>query len=167
MKHLYLVLSLIFYILFTSQLNAQIINFDWQNQTNIHYSDLEFKNNYIYAAGYFTASSVTLGTNTYTNAGGSDIIICKMDTLGNVIWSQHIGGSNDETLINICLDNNDNVLAVGSMQGTLTAGSFTLTSNGGKDMLMIKCSDTGNIMPPKTTWFEPKLRSGLVVHLLS
>ncbi|MBC8457809.1 MAG: DUF1015 family protein, partial [Deltaproteobacteria bacterium] len=25
---------------------------------------------------------------------------------------------------------------------------------------------TGNIMPPKTTWFEPKLRSGLVVHLL-
>jgi len=28
-------------------------------------------------------------------------------------------------------------------------------------------ADTGNIMPPKTTWFEPKLRSGLVVHLLS
>lgn len=27
-------------------------------------------------------------------------------------------------------------------------------------------ADTGNIMPPKTTWFEPKLRSGLVVHSL-
>ncbi len=27
-------------------------------------------------------------------------------------------------------------------------------------------SDTGNIMPPKTTWFEPKLRSGLVIHKL-
>lgn len=27
-------------------------------------------------------------------------------------------------------------------------------------------ADTGNIMPPKTTWFEPKLRSGLVVHTL-
>ena len=25
---------------------------------------------------------------------------------------------------------------------------------------------TGNIMPPKTTWFEPKLRSGLVIHKL-
>jgi uncharacterized protein (DUF1015 family) len=25
-------------------------------------------------------------------------------------------------------------------------------------------ADTGNIMPPKTTWFEPKLRSGLVIH---
>ncbi|MBP9070001.1 MAG: DUF1015 domain-containing protein [Bacteroidia bacterium] len=28
-------------------------------------------------------------------------------------------------------------------------------------------ADTGNIMPPKTTWFEPKLRSGLVIHKLS
>ena len=27
-------------------------------------------------------------------------------------------------------------------------------------------ADTGNIMPPKTTWFEPKLRSGLTIHLL-
>lgn len=27
-------------------------------------------------------------------------------------------------------------------------------------------ADSGNIMPPKTTWFEPKLRSGLAIHLL-
>ncbi len=31
---------------------------------------------------------------------------------------------------------------------------------------LINIADSGNIMPPKTTWFEPKLRSGLVVHLL-
>lgn len=31
---------------------------------------------------------------------------------------------------------------------------------------LIDIADTGNIMPPKTTWFEPKLRSGLVVHTL-
>ena len=29
---------------------------------------------------------------------------------------------------------------------------------------LIDIADTGNIMPPKTTWFEPKLRSGLVIH---
>ena len=27
-------------------------------------------------------------------------------------------------------------------------------------------ADSGNIMPPKATWFEPKLRSGLVIHSL-
>ena len=31
---------------------------------------------------------------------------------------------------------------------------------------LMTIADTGNIMPPKTTWFEPKLRSGLVIHLL-
>ncbi len=31
---------------------------------------------------------------------------------------------------------------------------------------LINIADSGNIMPPKTTWFEPKLRSGLVVHTL-
>ncbi len=33
------------------------------------------------------------------------------------------------------------------------------------DQLM-NIADTSNIMPPKTTWFEPKLRSGLVIHKL-
>ena len=32
---------------------------------------------------------------------------------------------------------------------------------------LINIADTGHIMPPKTTWFEPKLRSGLVIHELS
>jgi len=31
---------------------------------------------------------------------------------------------------------------------------------------LIHIADTGNIMPPKTTWFEPKLRSGLILHSL-
>ena len=31
---------------------------------------------------------------------------------------------------------------------------------------LINIADTGNIMPPKTTWFEPKLRSGLAIHTL-
>ncbi len=31
---------------------------------------------------------------------------------------------------------------------------------------LMNIADTGNIMPPKTTWFEPKLRSGLVIHKL-
>jgi uncharacterized protein (DUF1015 family) len=31
---------------------------------------------------------------------------------------------------------------------------------------LMDIADTGNIMPPKTTWFEPKLRSGLAIHSL-
>jgi uncharacterized protein (DUF1015 family) len=31
---------------------------------------------------------------------------------------------------------------------------------------LIAISDAGAIMPPKSTWFEPKLRDGLLVHLI-
>jgi uncharacterized protein (DUF1015 family) len=31
---------------------------------------------------------------------------------------------------------------------------------------LIDIADTGQIMPPKTTWFEPKLRSGMIIHSL-
>ncbi len=30
---------------------------------------------------------------------------------------------------------------------------------------LMAIADAGQIMPPKSTWFEPKLRSGLVLHL--
>ena len=33
-----------------------------------------------------------------------------------------------------------------------------------RDLLAI--ADSGGIMPPKSTWFEPKLRDGLLVHLI-
>jgi uncharacterized protein (DUF1015 family) len=32
---------------------------------------------------------------------------------------------------------------------------------------LMELADADRIMPPKSTWFEPKLRSGLFVHLLS
>jgi uncharacterized protein (DUF1015 family) len=32
---------------------------------------------------------------------------------------------------------------------------------------LMKVADSGEVMPPKSTWFEPKLRSGLFVHKLS
>ena len=31
---------------------------------------------------------------------------------------------------------------------------------------IMKVADTNQVMPPKSTWFEPKLRSGLFVHKL-
>ena len=31
---------------------------------------------------------------------------------------------------------------------------------------LFNIADSGNVMPPKTTWFEPKLRDGLLTHLI-
>lgn len=45
------------------------------------------------------------------------------------------------------------------------AAAFALYPVSMKQLITI--ADTGNIMPPKTTWFEPKLRSGITIHSLS
>jgi uncharacterized protein (DUF1015 family) len=44
------------------------------------------------------------------------------------------------------------------------AVAFALHPTSIEELMAI--ADSGNVMPPKSTWFEPKLRSGLVVHLL-
>jgi uncharacterized protein (DUF1015 family) len=42
--------------------------------------------------------------------------------------------------------------------------AFSLHPVSVDDLMAI--SDAGGIMPPKSTWFEPKLRDGLLVHLI-
>ena len=51
--------------------------------------------------------------------------------------------------------------AVDSGRAAVAFSMFPVTVD---DLMAI--SDTGGIMPPKSTWFEPKLRDGLLVHLI-
>jgi len=44
------------------------------------------------------------------------------------------------------------------------AVAFALFPTSIEDLMLV--ADAGEVMPPKSTWFEPKLRSGLLVHLL-
>lgn len=55
---------------------------------------------------------------------------------------------------------------LGELQRRVDSGEMTLALAlypVSMDQIM-DIADSGNIMPPKATWFEPKLRSGLVVH---
>jgi uncharacterized protein (DUF1015 family) len=44
------------------------------------------------------------------------------------------------------------------------AVAFSLYPVSVSDLMAV--SDAGDIMPPKSTWFEPKLRDGLLIHLI-
>jgi uncharacterized protein (DUF1015 family) len=44
------------------------------------------------------------------------------------------------------------------------AVAFSLYPVSVDDLMAV--SDAGDIMPPKSTWFEPKLRDGLLIHLI-
>ena len=68
---------------------------------------------------------------------------------------------------------NKNLKYVGGIRGTAelerlvdegdAALAFSVHPTAVEELLAV--SDAGELMPPKSTWFEPKLRSGLLVHL--
>jgi len=45
------------------------------------------------------------------------------------------------------------------------AVAFTMYPTSVQDLMEI--ADSGAIMPPKSTWFEPKLKSGMIIHFLT
>jgi len=51
-----------------------------------------------------------------------------------------------------------------AVDGGRAAVAFSMFPVTVGDLMAI--ADTGGIMPPKSTWFEPKLRDGLLVHLI-
>ena len=85
----------------------------------------------------------------------SNLVLDKLLDIKDLRTSQRIdfiGGIRGLGELSKRVDNGDNKVA------------FALYAVSMKQLIDI--ADTGNIMPPKTTWFEPKLRSGLVIHEL-
>lgn len=60
------------------------------------------------------------------------------------------------------------IRGLGELEKRVNSGemavAFSLFPTSIEDLMAI--ADSGDVMPPKSTWFEPKLRSGLIVHLL-
>jgi uncharacterized protein (DUF1015 family) len=56
----------------------------------------------------------------------------------------------------------------GALQDAVDSGraavAFSLFPVSVSDLISV--SDAGEIMPPKSTWFEPKLRDGLLIHVI-
>ena len=65
----------------------------------------------------------------------------------------------------VTLRDEDSLHELEKMVDAEMAVAFAMYPTGLDDLMSI--ADTGAVMPPKSTWFEPKLRSGLFIHKLS
>lgn len=109
--------------------------------------------------------SLTAKEGTYNNS--DPIGVLDVTVLSNLILEKHLGIKDLRTDKRIDfvggirgLDELKKRVDLGEM-----AVAFALYPVSMKQLIDI--ADTGNIMPPKTTWFEPKLRSGIAIHKLS
>jgi len=89
----------------------------------------------IYITGYFAEETIQIGGFTLENQGSAstDIFVAKLSFVGEVLWAQAIGSSENEILYGLALDSAGSVyLAAASKSLTITIGSSTLdgTSSG-------------------------------------
>ncbi|MBC7865494.1 MAG: T9SS type A sorting domain-containing protein [Bacteroidia bacterium] len=108
-------------------------------------------NGNVYATGYFSDASITIGTTTLVNANSSgssaDIYVAKFDGSGNSLWAMSFGGTNDDRGQSIITDPAGNFYLTGSFQSaSITFGSIQLNnvnSSNLSDVYLAKFNSSG------------------------
>ncbi len=99
--------------------------------------------NSVYLSGQFVNSinlSPSIGTIGY---GKSDLFVGQYDAQGTAQWVQAFGGSEDDYPGAIALTTTGELCIAGSFAGTATFGALSLTSRGGADGFLLKCTTQG------------------------
>jgi gliding motility-associated-like protein len=102
-----------------------------------------------YVTGAFTSSSITFGTYTLLNAGGTNVFLVKYDASGNVLWARSAGGTKDDEGYCLAADVLGNIyLSGGFTSSSITFGSITLPfPAGGIDpMVIVKYDSAGTAL---------------------
>ncbi|MBK9246584.1 MAG: hypothetical protein IPM69_00350 [Ignavibacteria bacterium] len=91
---------------------------------------------------YFAADTIK-------SLGGTDAFIGKLTTDGTLTWIKRIGSTNDDAGRGITVDNQGNYYVTGAFSDKITfpgPSSFSITSDGGSDMFLVKYSTTGTAL---------------------
>lgn len=137
-------------------------NFDVEDKGTEIYKPDRLHNFSMYLAGRWY--SLTAKEGTYKD--DDPIGVLDVTVLSDLVLDQILGIKDLRTDNRI--DFVGGIRGLGELKERVDSGemsvAFALYPVSMKQLMDI--ADTGNIMPPKTTWFEPKLRSGLVIHKL-
>ncbi len=102
----------------------------------------------VYLTGYFGSSTLTFGTTTLTNTGGTDIFIVKYTATGNVVWAKSADGGYCDEGTSITTDEAENVYLTGYFKSnSITFGNITLNNSGNNnthDIFIAKYNSNGN-----------------------
>ncbi|MBR6560023.1 MAG: DUF1015 domain-containing protein [Alistipes sp.] len=141
-------------------LDALKVSFEVENMGKEIYTPSSLHNFAMYLGGEWY--SLTAKAGTYDDA--DPIGVLDVTVLSNLVLDKILGITDLRTSKRI--DFVGGIRGLGELQQRVDSGemkvAFALYPVSMQQLIDI--ADTGNIMPPKTTWFEPKLRSGVVIH---
>ncbi len=97
----------------------------------------------VFVTGDFDSRTINLGTTTLNNRGILNIFTCKLTPDGNVLWSNHTGGSGLDHSTDICTDKNGNVFITGGLSpGGQATDPFTNALK--QNIFIVKYDPSGN-----------------------
>lgn len=141
-------------------LEALKLSFEVENKGGEIYTPSSLHNFAMYLGGEWY--SLTAKPGTYDDS--DPIGVLDVTVLSNLVLDKILGIKDLRTSKRI--DFVGGIRGLGELQRRVDSGemkvAFALYPVSMQQLIDI--ADTGNIMPPKTTWFEPKLRSGVVIH---
>jgi hypothetical protein len=98
-----------------------------------------------YVTGNYNALSISLGSTTLTNSGGTDIVTAKLDNAGNFLWAKKIGGSGNDDAVLMDIDAfGDVYLSTSIGTNSISFGSSSIVKQGVLDACLFKYTTTGN-----------------------
>jgi hypothetical protein len=86
----------------------------------------------------FFHDAVDFGGGPLVSAGGSDIVVAKLDSAGNHLWSQRFGDAQDQVGLGIAFDGAARTYLTGTVAGSVDFGTGPLVSAGGTDIFVAK-----------------------------
>src|SRR5262249_19568089 len=78
------------------------------------------------------------GGGVLTSAGEQDVFLAKFDATGKYLWAKRFGDTNVQTVSDVSVDQNDNIVIGGTFRGSIDFGSGALTSAGDYDVFVAK-----------------------------
>ncbi|MCU0437792.1 MAG: T9SS type A sorting domain-containing protein [Raineya sp.] len=106
--------------------------------------------NDVYVGGFGTSTGLSSPSAYQTNnAGGRDALLIKFSNSGVRQWATYYGGSGDEALVGLVIDNNDHLILTSntnSTTGIATSGAYQTSLNGGNDAYLAKFNPNGGII---------------------
>ncbi|MEO6638085.1 MAG: hypothetical protein ABIN25_07395, partial [Ginsengibacter sp.] len=92
-------------------------------------SDIKVKKGLVYITGTFTSSSINWENTILNNKGNRDIFVAKLDTNGNTLWVKNFGGSGDDSVQQLEINNNGEfVLLCKSSSSSINFGSVQINN---------------------------------------
>jgi hypothetical protein len=97
-------------------------------ETTSLYAAVDSGGNVVLAGAF--SGSVNVGGGALTSAGGDDILVARLDSSGNHLWSKKFGGADDDEVSGVAVDGNGAVLLVGQSFGGVDFGGGTVANGG-------------------------------------